>query len=101
MDLGATICRPRNPGCEECPVEDWCIDPRVYEPPPRQSAYEGSVRQARAAILKSLAEHGPSTQESIAASTGLDPATLAVAVDALERESTLVRTADLVSLAPD
>jgi len=24
MDLGATICTPRNPRCEDCPVQRWC-----------------------------------------------------------------------------
>jgi A/G-specific adenine glycosylase len=24
MDLGATVCTPRNPGCERCPVNDYC-----------------------------------------------------------------------------
>jgi A/G-specific adenine glycosylase len=25
MDLGATICRPRNPGCTACPLADGCV----------------------------------------------------------------------------
>lgn len=25
MDLGATICTPRNPSCEECPLKDHCL----------------------------------------------------------------------------
>lgn len=25
MDFGATICKPRNPGCQECPLADICI----------------------------------------------------------------------------
>ena len=52
MDLGATLCRPRNPQCAECPVSTWCTDPEVYEPPPRQSSFEGSVRQLRGALVK-------------------------------------------------
>jgi hypothetical protein len=24
MDLGATVCRPRNPGCGTCPALAWC-----------------------------------------------------------------------------
>jgi A/G-specific adenine glycosylase len=24
MELGATVCLPRNPGCSECPVAKWC-----------------------------------------------------------------------------
>ncbi len=61
MDLGATVCRPRDPLCDECSVERWCSDPDVYVPPPRQGPYEGSVRQARAAILKLIASDGRST----------------------------------------
>ncbi|GAB4520123.1 MAG: A/G-specific adenine glycosylase [Anaerolineae bacterium] len=25
MDLGATVCTPRAPNCEECPVRPWCL----------------------------------------------------------------------------
>jgi A/G-specific adenine glycosylase len=25
MDLGATICKPRNPACSECPLQDSCL----------------------------------------------------------------------------
>jgi A/G-specific adenine glycosylase len=52
MDLGATVCTPREPQCTDCPVSQWCADPAVYEPPPRQSAYEGSHRQLRGALLR-------------------------------------------------
>lgn len=99
MDLGAMVCRPRNPLCDSCPAEDWCTDPGVYEAPPRQSTYEGSVRQARAAILKTLANHSPASVDRIAEATGLDRATIAAAAAALERESTIDRSAGLLSLA--
>ena len=56
MDLGATICRP-SPDCEVCPVSAWCRDPGIYEPPRPQGRFEGSVRQARGAILRALVEH--------------------------------------------
>ena len=40
MDLGATVCRPRNPACETCPVQAHCQayqegDPETY---PRKAA---------------------------------------------------------------
>jgi A/G-specific adenine glycosylase len=25
MDLGATVCTPRNPSCSECPWAKWCV----------------------------------------------------------------------------
>lgn len=52
MDLGSSICTPRNPECGVCPVSEWCIDPTVYEPPSRQSTFEGSTRQLRGALLR-------------------------------------------------
>ena len=52
MDLGATLCRPTDPRCERCPVATWCTDPTVYEPPPRQSRFEGSRRQLRGALVR-------------------------------------------------
>jgi A/G-specific adenine glycosylase len=100
MDLGAMVCRPKNPACQVCPVETWCMDPDIYEPPPRQSTYEGSIRQARAAILKTLAENGPSDAEGITEVTGLERAIVLTAADALEREATIVRSAGVLSLAP-
>lgn len=54
MDLAAAVCTP-SPDCSRCPVTDWCRDPGFYQPPARQSTYRGSVRQARAMILKALA----------------------------------------------
>lgn len=56
MDLGATLCRPSNPQCESCPVTSWCVDPEVYDPPPRQAAFKGSRRQLRGAIVKAHVE---------------------------------------------
>lgn len=52
MDLGATVCTPKQPTCTSCPVSEWCADPAIYEPPPRQSRFEGSHRQLRGALLR-------------------------------------------------
>ncbi|HEY5651365.1 MAG TPA: helix-turn-helix domain-containing protein, partial [Acidimicrobiia bacterium] len=101
MDLGADVCRPRDPQCGVCPVTDWCADPTVYEPPPRQSRYEGSVRQARAAILKALASDGPATEPELASAIGLERSTVANAAHALERESVVVRDGAKLALATD
>ena len=42
MDLGATICRPRNPDCGLCPAQAWCqyaaAGDRRTEPAPRHPA---------------------------------------------------------------
>jgi A/G-specific adenine glycosylase len=43
MELGATVCVPREPRCTICPVRDWCVTqgeiPRA-EPPSRQKKKE-------------------------------------------------------------
>lgn len=99
MDLGATICRPRSPDCHACPVEAWCADPSIYAPPPRQSRFQGSVRQARAAIVKQLA-HAPNAEESqLATAVGLNAVTVAAAVDALEAEQIIEREEGWLRLA--
>ena len=57
MDLGRTICLARVPRCGECPLAERCPSRgRRYEPLRRQSRFEGSFRQRRAAMLRLVAE---------------------------------------------
>lgn len=83
MDLGSGVCRPADPRCDLCPVEAWCADPTIYDPPRPQPRYEGSVRQARAAILRHVAACGEAPLEEIG---WLEPETLATAAGALVSE---------------
>jgi A/G-specific adenine glycosylase len=56
FDLGATICLARIPRCGECPLAAACPSRgRRYEPLRRQSRFEGSFRQRRAAALRAVA----------------------------------------------
>jgi A/G-specific adenine glycosylase len=57
MELGAVFCTARSPNCGECPIAEQCAwalagfpanAGRTRTP---QAKYEGSVRQARGAIL--------------------------------------------------
>jgi A/G-specific adenine glycosylase len=57
MELGAVFCIARNPNCGDCPIAEHCAwalagfpanAGRTRTP---QAKYEGSVRQARGAIL--------------------------------------------------
>lgn len=52
MDLGATVCSPKNPSCDICPVSPWCMDPCVYIAPARQSRFKGSRRELRGALVR-------------------------------------------------
>jgi A/G-specific adenine glycosylase len=62
MDLGALLCRPRNPNCEDCPLAMQCAWRGVGDDPAvgsagvsgRQSRFEGSDRQGRGKLMKSV-----------------------------------------------
>jgi A/G-specific adenine glycosylase len=64
MDLGATVCLARVPRCGVCPLAADCPSRgRRYEPARRQSRFEGSFRQRRAATLRLVADRPRSTNE--------------------------------------
>ena len=88
MDLGATVCLARVPRCGSCPLAQSCPSRgRRYEPRRKQSRFEGSFRQRRAATLRLV------TSEAQRAAD-LDPD----AVAALERDGLVSVAAGLVSL---
>jgi A/G-specific adenine glycosylase len=61
FDLGAQICLARIPRCDRCPLAPSCPSRGLtYAPLRRQSRFEGSRRQRRAALVRELAE-GPRT----------------------------------------
>ena len=56
MDLGARICLARVPRCGDCPLAEGCPSQGSrYEPQRRQTRFEGSFRQRRAAALRLVA----------------------------------------------
>jgi A/G-specific adenine glycosylase len=56
FDLGAQICLGRVPRCERCPLAERCPSRGlVFAPLRRQSRFEGSRRQRRAALVRELA----------------------------------------------
>ena len=62
MDVGAVLCRPTSPRCEECPLAPGCVwrgsgdDPAVGSAgvSSPQSRFDGSDRQARGRLMKAL-----------------------------------------------
>jgi A/G-specific adenine glycosylase len=65
MDLGATICAPRAPHCEKCPLNTDCVaaSQAVGGRPPdmraraaRPAAYPATDRRVRGAIVRALVE---------------------------------------------
>jgi A/G-specific adenine glycosylase len=64
MELGAVICTSRRPDCDACPISDRCAwraagYPDTGDDRRRQARYEGSDRQARVAVLKTLRDAAP------------------------------------------
>jgi A/G-specific adenine glycosylase len=76
MDVGALLCRPRDPRCSECPLHARCAarGQLAGERRSRQPAFEGSFRQRRGRVLARLRE-GPVRADDV------DPDALASLVD--------------------
>ena len=88
FDLGATVCLVRVPRCGICPLMEHCPSRgRRYEPLRKQSRFEGSFRQRRAAMLRLVAAEPRPLRE-------LD----AEAVEALERDGLVRIDGELVTL---
>lgn len=95
MELGAVICTARTPNCGDCPIADQCAwalagfpanAGRTRTP---QAKYEGSVRQARGAILALAREHAHITSAQIAAAVP-DPTKRDRALEGLLTDGLLV-----------
>jgi A/G-specific adenine glycosylase len=87
FDLGATVCLARIPRCAVCPLSTLCPSRGSrYEPVRKQSRFEGSFRQRRAATLRLVADEARRADE-------LDPEAVAsLARDGLvEHEGGVVR----------
>ena len=62
MDLGAVLCRPRDPRCGDCPLRNDCEYHGVGDDPAvgsagvsgKQSRFDGSDRQGRGRLVKAL-----------------------------------------------
>lgn len=92
MDLGAVLCRARDPACDECPVRGLCAwrgrdevpDPAVGSSgvSTRQARFDGSDRQARGRLMKALSA-GPVARADVARIMQRDEATAAGLVASL------------------
>jgi len=88
FDLGATICLARIPRCDACPLAAACPSRgRRYEPLRKQSRFEGSFRQRRAAALRSIASGGEADDRE--------------AVESLERDGLVTVDSDGRASLPD
>jgi A/G-specific adenine glycosylase len=77
MELGALVCRARNPICQACPVASQCAWSRASYPawagPPRRGqSYAGTDRQCRGAVLLMLRSSDKPIHDSDLAATWQD-----------------------------
>jgi A/G-specific adenine glycosylase len=105
MDLGAVLCRPSSPRCDDCPVVGVCswhgvgVDPAQGSAAVsrRQARFEGSDRQARGRLLKALTD-GPVPLERAAAVMQRPADDAARLVDDLVREGLCAQQASVLTL---
>ncbi len=69
MDVGALLCRPRTPRCDECPLQHGCVARGPLERERRSvpGRFEGSFRQRRGRVLAAL-RTGPTDATALDAS---------------------------------
>jgi A/G-specific adenine glycosylase len=108
MDLGAVLCHPTAPRCNECPVAARCTwrqaggqDPAVGSAgvSVRQARFEGSDRQARGRLMKALSA-GPVPCSDVPSVMGRDEAIASRLVAALVEEG-LCQTERFTIRLPD
>lgn len=105
MDLGAVLCRPASPGCDECPVAHSCAfrgsgdDPAVGSAAVSrpQARFEGSDRQARGRLLAALSG-GAVAHGLIPQVMGCTAERAERLVDSLLADGLVVRESDAVRL---
>ena len=66
MDIGALLCRPREPRCAECPLRRRCATRGALpdETRTRQAPFAGSFRQRRGRVMAVLRD-GPARAEAL------------------------------------
>lgn len=107
LDLGATVCRARQPGCSGCPVAGSCAWREAGNPEPDptrgsagigagQSRFEGSDRQGRGRLVDRLRHDGRLEPGAVADAAGWpdDPGRVAAAVSSLVRDGLAVEDED-------
>lgn len=93
MDLGATLCVPKQPHCSVCPVGNWCSGPSGYAPSAAQGRFEGSARQLRGAIVRSLVK-GDATFRGVVQQTGFPTPQVEMALTDLMSEQLVRRDSE-------
>jgi A/G-specific adenine glycosylase len=103
MDLGREVCRPR-PRCDVCPLARVCrfrtSGSVAGRAPSAKDRFEGSSRQVRGAVVRTLRSHESLSLARLAAETGFEAARVDAAVVALATDGLVERRSGRVRLAP-
>lgn len=98
MELGAVVCTPTKPRCDQCPLAASCAWKAAGFPayegplPPQQAQYEGSDRQVRGIILRELRGSDIPVPEKFLVSLWTDKQQATKALRSLESDG-LIRAA--------
>ena len=98
MDIGATVCRPATPRCEECPLRSWCAFARAGTPPAARRrvrdvpSFATTTRWVRGRIIDRLRDAPAGEWTQLEGPIGThDPVAVDRAIGALEREGLVER----------
>ncbi|MDO9394944.1 MAG: A/G-specific adenine glycosylase [Herbiconiux sp.] len=100
MELGALICTARSPKCDLCPLQSRCAWRAAGYPAtdvprrPTQKKYEGSDRQARGAVLRTLRATSHPVPHPELSEAVPDPARLGRALSGLLKDGLIVAHSD-------
>ncbi len=85
MDLGATICKSKNPSCNICPLEGSC-NKFFVKKSNKQEKFEGSMRQKRGLVLKMLLSEKIVTKSTIKKELKISSATTDDILNSLKKD---------------
>jgi A/G-specific adenine glycosylase len=95
IDLGAEVCRARNPRCGECPVRSSCAWANGVRPAPAPQAktprFEDTTRYARGRVVQVLRRVDGLTKTTLAEQSGLSRHRLDDALRTLEDDGLIAR----------
>jgi A/G-specific adenine glycosylase len=101
MDLGRTACRPR-PRCDACVLRPWCAFAASGAigrgTGRRQGTFEGSVRQARGAIVAELRSQASIPTRGLPARLGIERERVDAAMEGLTRDGLVVAAGGRIRL---
>ena len=104
MELGAVMCTPRSPQCEQCPLRNSCAWRASGYPEyegvraPKQARFEGSDRQVRGIILRELRHSDIPVPEDFLQSLWPDDRQLRRALESLLADGLATRSDGGISL---